>query len=437
MADLTIFLSHNSKYVDIARSLMRSLHALDKNSSLDIKISEDMQGSAEWRKWIEQNIANANIFLLLYPSVDIDMSWCNYELGRFDDGKRKVTCIKNTDIDEFPSTFARYQGYTANAPGIRSFIEDVFVNGTFTNGAVINADVKKATQELYELTDTISTDLAKEFTKARVRHQHYERWIRLSLRYDPSNRFLAEASTVEGNPDGLNLLGLAAQGVPWSTVRASIPSTVDWPSAFESVLPKLTEGVLPPALPPFFSAGDIYIPVITEAQSIDGNLQKVELIFVRVNGDEIRRFVDWSLPKNMPDTLAMLVRVIRLMFRSRWEILEPRYQEAKYHHPLPERCAEMVREIKAAYDQMQQDTEKQGITGIGQFYSYFADELQSDIQACGDEWNDLMTKLSAEPVQKSEDLIAPLKALLMNNSRWLELGAKQFVIGTAKLKLSV
>jgi hypothetical protein len=137
----------------------------------------------------------------------------------------------------------------------------------------------------------------------------------------------------------------------------------------------------------------------------------------------------------MPDILAMLVRLLRMMFRSRWEILEPRYQEVKYQHPLPERCAEIVREINIDYDQMRQDSVHQGITGIGQFYSYFADELQNDVQACGDEWNDLVTKLATEPVKNSEELSARLMALLMNNARWLELGAKQFAIAAAKLKL--
>jgi hypothetical protein len=437
MAELTIFLSHNSKYVDIARSVMRSLHALDKHSSLDIKLSEDMQGSEEWRKWIEQNIGNANLFLLLYPSADIDMSWCNYELGRFDDGKRKVTCIKNTDIDKFPSTFGRYHGYTADAPNIRRFIEDVFANGTFTPGFIINADVKKTTHELYELTNTIANDLAKEFTKARVRLQRYERRVVLLTKYDPSKRFLAEASKIEGNPEGLNLLRLAqGASVQWLKVRDSIPE--DWPRELEAALPRLTEGTLPSGLSPFYAAGCIYIPVISRAQSVDGQLEEVALIFVAVDSDKLRRFVDWSLPKRMPDDLAMLVRLIRMMFRSRWEILEPRYQEATDRRPpLPERCAEIVSEVNAASDQMRQDCVNQGITGIDQFYSYFADELKTDVRACGNEWNDLLRKLSAEPVKDSKDLTARLGALLTCNAKWLELGAKQFAIGATKLKQAV
>ena len=48
MDEVKIFVSHNSKYVEIATSLKRSLQALEsKKGSLDIKISEEMAGSTD------------------------------------------------------------------------------------------------------------------------------------------------------------------------------------------------------------------------------------------------------------------------------------------------------------------------------------------------------------------------------------------------------
>jgi hypothetical protein len=209
---------------------------------------------------------------------------------------------------------------------------------------------------------------------------------------------------------------------------------VDWPDELERALPAITAGSLPPALPPFFSSGGIYIPVITKAQSVDGLLEEIVLIFVAVNADRLRPLLDWSLPKNMPDTLAMLVRLIRMMFRARWEILEPRYQEARYRVPTPERCAELVRLTIADYDRMAQDAENQGITGLDKFYSIFAADLRAEIEACGDEWTSLMKKLGAEPLQNSDDLSARLRDLLKNNARWLELSSKQFSLAAAELR---
>jgi TIR domain len=110
-----IFLSHNSKYIELATSLKDSLYALASEPSpqLDIKISEEMEGATNWRQWIEDNVRSADIFVLLFPQASMDMSWCNYELGRFYDGKRKIVCIKNTDIPNTPPPFQTYQLMTA------------------------------------------------------------------------------------------------------------------------------------------------------------------------------------------------------------------------------------------------------------------------------------------------------------------------------------
>ena len=255
------------------------------------------------------------------------------------------------------------------------------------------------------------------------------------MRYDASKRFDPEASTIQGNAEGLNLLGLGQMAsVPWSTVRRSIPQTVDWPVELEGVLPSITAGSLPPALPPFFASGGIYIPVITKAQSVDGVLEEVALIFVAVNADRLRPLLDWSLPKNMPDTFAMLVRLIRMMFRARWEILEPRYQEAKYRNPTADRCAEIVRSVIDDYGRMRQDAENQGITGLDKFYAIFSADLRDPDRGVGDEWTSLMKKLAAESVQNSDELSARLKDLLKNNAKWLELSASQFARMAAELR---
>ena len=275
MDEVKIFVSHNSKYVDIAKSLKLSLQALESKTLLDIKISEEMAGSTDWRQWIEENVRASDIFVLLYPSVDVDMSWCNYELGRFYDAKRKIVCIKNTDIREPPPAFQPYQAYTADESGIRKFIDELFVSGVFTDGKPLNLNVGQLTEKLYERAQSISVELARKFARARVRDQRYERRIVLSVRYDDSKRFDAVASQVEGNADGLNLLGLGqVASVPWSTIRQSIRGAVDWPDELERALPAITAGSLPPALPPFFASGEIYIPVITKAQSVDGLLEE-------------------------------------------------------------------------------------------------------------------------------------------------------------------
>jgi hypothetical protein len=431
MDTVKIFLSHSSKYMDLAASLKNSLHALEikPSTQLDIKISEEMEGATNWRQWIEDNVRSADIFLLLFPQANMDMGWCNYELGRFYDGKRKIVCIKNTDIPNPPPPFQPYQAYDGDETGLRKFIDELFVKGTFTDNKPLNLKVGLETEEIYGKAQSVARLLAQKFAQARLREQFYEWRIVLSVRYDATNQFDPEASTVQGNADGMQLLGLSeTHSVPWSAVRRSIGDARDWPLVLERAIPSITAGALPPTLPPFVASAMLYIPVITRAQSVDGVLKEVALIFVATDADPLRRLLDWSLPAGMPDSFAMLVRLIRIMFRARWDILEPRYQEAKFHSPTPERRAEITRSVLADYDRVQQDALNQGIQGLDKFYGVFARDVRRDVEACGDEWAQLMGVLRTAPAENSDALTGRLKGLRDNNAKWLKLAAKQLAL---------
>src|SRR6185312_10947453 len=162
-----IFLSHNSKYIDLAASLKNSLHALEikPSTQLDVRISEEMEGATNWRQWIEDNVRSADIFLLLYPHASMDMSWCNYELGRFYDGKRKIVCIKNTDIANAPPPFQPYQAYDGDEAGIGKFIDELFVKGTFTDNKPLNPKVGLPTEETYGLAQNVARQLRRNSRK--------------------------------------------------------------------------------------------------------------------------------------------------------------------------------------------------------------------------------------------------------------------------------
>jgi hypothetical protein len=266
MSRIKLFVSHSTKYGDIAKSLKLSLQALESETSLDIKISEEMAGATDWRRWIDETVRNSDIFLLLYPHGSMDMGWCNYELGRFYDEKRYVVCIKNTDIANPPPAFQPYQSYDADEPGFTKFIRELFVSRTFTNGTALNADIGKTATDYYARAQNVARELAQQFAEARVREHLYERRLVISVRYNEAKQFDMEKSKVRGNAGGLNLLGLDELAiVKWSTVRQSLSGTADWPAELERVMPSITSGALPPALPPFRAQMGIYIPLIAKA----------------------------------------------------------------------------------------------------------------------------------------------------------------------------
>jgi hypothetical protein len=429
--ELKIFLSHSTKYGELAKRLKLSLQALEKETLLDIKISEEMAGAANWRNWIEDNVRTADVFLLLYPHASMDMGWCNYELGRFLDRGRHVVCIKNTDIRKPPPAFEPYQAYDANENGFAKFIEELFVLGTFTNGSPLNAAVGELGTEHYKRANDARTQLAKQFAEARVREHFYEMRLVISICYDNAGKFDAEQSIVKGNPEGLHLLGLDdIAKVSWSKVRESLGQTAEWPAELERSIPSLAIGSLPPPLPPFRASSGIYIPVITRAKSVDGIVRQLAIIFVAT---DIERLRPRLFPDSMPGALKSLLHVANTIFRARWQILEPRFQEARYRALSIERCSEVARSVIADYDQLQLDAEKQGMRGIASFYAIFDRGLRPEVSAAGDEWMRLTTLMRATPADNPEELSRQLKGLLKNNSRWLAVVGQQFLLTVAEL----
>src|SRR5262249_29374099 len=97
MGELSIFVSHGTKYADIAQSVKRSLLIVKLSKQLRVKLSEEMPAGREWRRWIDDNVRTADVFVLLYPHTTMHMGCCNYELGRFYKSDDNVVCIRNTD----------------------------------------------------------------------------------------------------------------------------------------------------------------------------------------------------------------------------------------------------------------------------------------------------------------------------------------------------
>ena len=248
---LKIFLSHSSKYRDLAIKVKLSLQALEAEDTLDIRFSDDMVGAIDWRQWIEDNVRSSDVFLLLYPSASMEMGWCNYELGRFYDSKRPIICIKNTDIASPPPAFQPYQSYDASPLKLAKFLRELFHEGVFSNKQPINADVGNPGTEFYARAQEVASVLAAQFAEARVREHFYERRLVFSLRYNGSGALDLDKSTIEGNTEGLHLLGLSeSSSTTWSSLKGAAGQGGGWLTELESALPQVATGALPPALPP-------------------------------------------------------------------------------------------------------------------------------------------------------------------------------------------
>ena len=324
--------------------------------------------------------------------------------------------------------FEPYQSVEANQPGLVKFMQDLFVTGTLTKGEVLNKNVGEVSSEDGACANKIARELAGKFAAARLEEKLYEGRLEISVNYTSSGKLDAEDSMIEGNENGLNLLGFDHRpGVSWSDIRKGlVPS--EWPTELvERAIPAMASGQLPPPLSPFRTPSGIVIPVIVKAEIVDRKVRHVSVIFVRADSTRLGPlFEGSSLPVGMPNDLKSLVHVLRLIFRARWDILEPRWTEATNDNPSKERCAEIGPRVLSEYKALECDLENLQLSGASAFHNIFAGDLWHEIDACSTEWLALKGELEAKPPDNAQELSRLLTALLRNNAKWMNMAATQF-----------
>jgi len=434
MTQLSIFVSHGSKYADIAKSLKRSLLSVKSRRELSVNLSEDMPAGREWRKWIDDNVRTADVFVLLYPHTSMDLGWCNYELGRFYQRDDNVVCIRNTNIPKPPPVFEPYQSIEGDLHGFTKFMEDLFVTGALTKGDVLNPDVAKVSSEDGTLVVAIARELAEKFAAARVDEQFYERRLVMSVKYASPGELDPEKTIIEGNADGMKLLGFNYMpGMRWSDIRSVLITSHDWPLELEQAIAAMASGQLPPPLSPFRLPSGIFIPVIVRAEIVDRELRQVFVIFVPADSKRLGAlFEGSSLPRSMPANLRSLVHILRLIFRGRWDVIEPRRAEAIYKKPSRERCSEIVSLVLSDYDELNRNLASLNLNGDDAFHEVFDSEFWEEIDSYGSEWVALIGDLKAKPPDNAEELSSKLTALRSNNAKWMNVGGRQFAKAVAR-----
>ena len=205
----------------------------------------------------------------------------------------------------------------------------------------------------------------------------------------------------------------------------------------QAALPAIVTGALPPALPPYRAkSGDIYLPIVVRAEIGDGLPRQLSVIFVSAGLELLRPMLGWAFPRSMPQGLIYLVLLFRSMFKARWDILEPSYQEVHFKSPAPDaaRRKEIAQAVLQQYEEMQRASESEGAGGIGQFFAAFRKDLHPEVEASIEEWMGLMKRLRVATGNEGDDLDPVLKDLIANNTRWLSVTQAQFSDEIAHLR---
>ncbi|CAB3801390.1 hypothetical protein [Paraburkholderia fynbosensis] len=306
MSTVKIFLSHTSEFVNIARSLKWSILALASPDSVEVKLSEEMLGGANWHAWIEQNTRETDAFVFLYPRADMDNGWPAYELARFTENCEKpVIWLRNLELKKLPGMFEQYQYYPATEEGILKFFSEVFAKGLFTHGEPLNAEVDEIGSKSYKSAVDAASELAEAFADTLIKLKYYTRRIQISLAYDRNRKFDPEQSQVAGNAEGMKMLGMSADAtVSWSSVLEMFEDQVDWPRELETEFASIVAGALPPHLSPFETEQGIFIPIIAKCEVAQSQLRRLTVLFVEANSQKLRSMFEWKMPAAMPGRAA-------------------------------------------------------------------------------------------------------------------------------------
>ena len=97
----TVFLSHKTEHAPAAQALAAALGIVVPRD--EIFLAEEIRKGDDWRANVDQALAEAKCFVLLYTDVRLDWSWCFFEVELFDalpPGKprRPIYCLHPPDV---------------------------------------------------------------------------------------------------------------------------------------------------------------------------------------------------------------------------------------------------------------------------------------------------------------------------------------------------
>jgi len=73
------------------------------------------------------------------------------------------------------------------------------------------------------------------------------------------------------------------------------------------------------------------------------------------------------------------------------------------------------------------------LSGDDAFHGVFDPEFWKEIDACSREWLSLTGDLRAKPPDNAEELSTALTALRSNNSKWMNIGARQYTKAVGRI----
>lgn len=161
--DFEIFLSHHHTEASLAQEIREFLEGISREIKVKTYVKKE-EPEADFRKWINESVKPASMFIFLYTDDSRELSWAAHELGLFigthsgeiEEGKNHnlpIVCIKSHDIVQMPITMSHIAPISATEEELRGLLQDLLVSGKYSNKIRLAKDALSPEKVLKEISE--------------------------------------------------------------------------------------------------------------------------------------------------------------------------------------------------------------------------------------------------------------------------------------------
>jgi hypothetical protein len=388
---------------------------------MDILYAHDITEGANWMQTLFDRVTHAHWFLLLLPDSADDWGWQLYEAGIFTGSMLpgdRLICLHHPGVQLAPQ-IEDYQAVPAEQGAAVKFLEDILLRPNAVPGM---DPLHKDVQEL----DKLGSKIVSAFDKlSAVQTRWFGNFV--ELRIDNAKdltcaKDLNRAEVIA--TQGIQELFGRQEGVDqrWGGLVSDLdPTETAWITELVDVMRNVANGRLPMSIEATFTgadggAGKRFRPMLTSVKQKDGCIERFHISFIEVLGR--------GTGGEEPPGMRSLQTAMRLVYRCRWEIIEPyRY---KRHFGIKD-----IRTIENILERLEREAHSHGLLDRGILCNEFGPDAQA-VDAMYGEWeavrNDQRTGLldqgfaekDGPKVKKAVQVLADI------NKRFMILASKRF-----------
>lgn len=379
---IKVFISYRfNSDADATRAIAKVLGTL--SDRIEVTSADDFPSriaGQDYREEIQRMISQAHWFVVLLSDPRRTSEWSMYETGMFRAGmvsKRmnRLICIHHPRAKP-PDQIYEYQAVSANLEQMVQFLQGVFCEPNPLPGwNALRLDVGQ------DVLEASAKKIVDAF-KAPSKPFKFNRWIKLEVASSCSLQSWKDLApcSVETDVRTLELFGKSQPPATWGALIENVLKQNDtgkWLEELHAVIVKAISGnAFRPITGTFESSygGRVMRPILHSMETDGrGEVFHFNLYFI----DEIST----APVRALPSRLRMLLSVLRMSERIRWEVLE-RFRDAEWAH-------EQVAVCTIAFSRIEREGQLFGEWELEELCANYDESTRDEVRRIVDRWRAL------------------------------------------------